>query len=84
MLVLMTQSTISQYLEIGRANLLFFEKRGVRNVNLKYFYHVINHLRETDWVQFLDKKYFCLCIADKTGCPFSKLGIPKTPKGITS
>ena len=54
------KQSISQDLEIGRPNLLFFEKQGVQIFNLQYF---------------------CMCIADKTGCPFSKQVVQKTPKG---
>ena len=52
---------ISQEFEIGRPNLLLFEKQGAQNFNLQYFF---------------------MCIANKTGCPFSKLGVQKLPKGI--
>ena len=33
-------------------------------------------------VQNLNLQDFCMCIANKPGCPFSKLGVQKTPKGI--
>ena len=61
--VLVDMQCISQDLEIGRPNLLFFEKLGV---------------------QMFDLKYICLCVTNKTGCPFSKQGVQKTPKGIAS
>ena len=53
--------SISQDLETGRPNLLFFEKQGVQIFNFQYL---------------------CMCITNKTGCPLSKRGIQKTPKGI--
>ena len=52
---------ISHDLEIGRPNLLFFEKLGV---------------------QMFSFRYICMCLTNKTGCPFSKLGVQKSPKGI--
>ena len=39
-------------------------------------------LFEKQGVQNFHFQYFCMCIADKTGCPFSKLGVQKTPNGI--